>query len=268
MCGEEGHRAIDCKSRRGGSYSTDRTPGSRTLTCYSCHQEGHRSTDCPLKKVGSTIKKEPGSGRVAAVNKTTPRGGGKKNVMKGNVNGKEVDTGADYGLVPRAVVPENSVDRGERLISGVHGDMVLHKCTEAVFEVAGLRLVREVVIDDSRDGSIINCILPLDLRQEEEVKLMMEAVKGGEVNVLTRSQARAEAKLDQVEIDVRVKELALGSGGSTEWYTLGEEDGCALADEQDTSVVRSRGGVEESSEDSSVVQSEEVEAVATSGRFG
>ncbi len=52
---------------------------------------------------------------------------------------------------------------GERLISGVHGDSVLHKCTKAVFEVAGLTLEREVVIDDSRDGSLVNCILPLDL---------------------------------------------------------------------------------------------------------
>ncbi len=52
-------------------------------------------------------------------------------MVRGKVNGKEVcilvDTGADYGLVPRAVVPENAVDCGERLISGVHGDSVLHK---------------------------------------------------------------------------------------------------------------------------------------------
>ncbi len=88
-------------------------------------------------------------------------------MVRGKVNGKEVcilvDTGADYGLVPRAVVPENAVDCGERLISGVHGDSVLHKCTKSVFEVAGLTLEREVVIDDSRDGSLVNCILPLDL---------------------------------------------------------------------------------------------------------
>ncbi len=55
------------------------------------------------------MKKEPGTGRVAAKNKTTSRGGGKKNVVRGKVNGKEVcilvDTGADYDLVPRAVVP-------------------------------------------------------------------------------------------------------------------------------------------------------------------
>ncbi len=136
------------------------------------------------------------------MNKTTSRGGGKKDVVRGKVNGKEVyilvDTGADYGLIPRAMVPENAVDCGEKLISGVHGDSVLHKCTKAVFEVAGLTLEREVVIGDSRDGSLVNCILHLDLRQEEEVRLMMEAVKGGEVNVLMRSQTRAETELDKM----------------------------------------------------------------------
>ncbi len=37
-------------------------------------------------------------------------------MVQGKVNGKEVcilvDTGADYGIVPRAVVPENAVDCG------------------------------------------------------------------------------------------------------------------------------------------------------------
>ncbi len=52
--------------------------------------------------------------------------------------------------MPRALVPEGAVDCGEKYIAGVHGHMVLHKCTEATFEVAGLELEREVLIDDSR----------------------------------------------------------------------------------------------------------------------
>ena len=237
VCGEAGHRAIDCRARKGQTYSSDKPSSSaagkpRPLTCYSCHQEGHKSTDCLMKKIETTIKKEPGTGRTAVVNKTTPRGGGKKNVIRGKVNGKEVcilvDTGADYGLVPRAVVPDDAEDCGERLISGVHGDRVLHKCTKAMFDVAGLKLLREVVIDDSHDGSLVNCILPLDLRQEEEVKMLMGAVKSGEVNVLTRSQVRAEAELDRMEGDIVVKPLDKGVGNNSEWCTLGEEEWCTF----------------------------------------
>ncbi len=124
VCGEAGHRAVDCKARKGGSYGVDRPSSSSSkpmpLTCYSCQREGHKSTNFPLKKAGSAVKKEPGTGRVAAKNKTTSRMGWKEGRVRGKVNGKEVcilvDKGADYGLVPRAVVPENAVDCGERLI--------------------------------------------------------------------------------------------------------------------------------------------------------
>ncbi len=105
-----------------------------------------------------------------------------------------------------------------------NSDLVLHKCTKATFEVAGLRLEREVVIDDKCDGSS-DCILPLDLGQEEEVMAFMRAVKHGEVNVLTRSQANTEAKLDKVEDDIVLTGMSsVGSGGvgggDNEWPFL------------------------------------------------
>ncbi len=82
---------------------------------------------------------------------------------------------------------------------------------------------------------------------------MMEAVKGGEANVLTRSHARAETELDKMESDVVVKKL--DSWSSTEWCTLGEG--------KDASSVELRNVAEESSVDSSEVECDEVEAVAT-----
>ncbi len=91
--------------------------------------------------------------------------------------------------------------------------MVLHKCTKATFEVAGLELEREVVIDDSGCESS-ECILPLDLGVEEEVMAFVKMVKHGKVNVLTRSQARAEAELDIVDDDVVVRELEYVVGNS------------------------------------------------------
>ncbi len=137
-------------------------------------------------------------------------------------------------MIPRAWVMEDAVDRGETYISGVHGDLVLHKCTKATFEVAGLRLEREVMIDDRCDGSF-NCILPLDFGQEEEVMAFIRAVQHGEVNVLTRSQANAEAKLDKVVDDIVLTGMSsVGSGGvgggdnelrdESVWCVLDEEE--------------------------------------------
>lgn len=49
------------------------------------------------------MKKEPGTGRPAPVNKVLSGGRGKKNVVCGKVNGVKMrilmDTGADFGVV-------------------------------------------------------------------------------------------------------------------------------------------------------------------------
>ena len=42
--------------------------------------------------------------------------------------------------IPRALVHECAVDCGDKFISGVHGDLVLHKSMTAIFEVTGLCL--------------------------------------------------------------------------------------------------------------------------------
>ncbi len=52
------------------------------------------------------------------------------------------------------------------------------KCTKATFEVVGLELEREVVIDDSGCESS-KCILPLDLGVEEEMMAFVKMVKHG-----------------------------------------------------------------------------------------
>ncbi len=144
--------------------------------------------------------------RMASLSTAVPGNAEKKNVVLGKVNGAEtrilVD-GADFGLVPRVLVPDDAMNCGEKYIAGVHGHMVLHKCTKATFEVAGLEFEREVVIDDSGCESS-ECILPLDLGVEEEV---MAFVK-------TRSQARVEAELDIVDDNVVVKELESVVGNS------------------------------------------------------
>ena len=90
---------------------------------------------------------------------------------------------------------------------------------QAVFEVAGLRLMREVVIDESGD-SFADFILPLDLKVEEEVLVFTKAMKPEEVKVLTRSQARAEAELERSDTREVSRGYELSVGES---YVDGEE---------------------------------------------
>ncbi len=117
-CGETGHRAVDCKESGARSPNVDWVTGPaphvRPSTCFTCHKEGHKSPDCPQKKVGSMVKKEPGSGRMASLSTAVPGNAEKKNVVLGKVNEAEtrilVDTGADFGLVPRVLVPDDAMD--------------------------------------------------------------------------------------------------------------------------------------------------------------
>ncbi len=147
------------------------------------------------------VKKEPGVGRMAPINRSSAAGESKKNIVKGKINGKDVsiliDTGADFGLVPRAVVPKNVVDCGDTIVPGIHGERILHKSTRVTFDVAGVKLEREVAIDEN-NNSIANCILPLDLNNDEEVVVLRAAVKEGNVSVLTRSMAQEEPRLDSL----------------------------------------------------------------------
>ncbi len=236
ICGEAGHRAVDCKANRPISPNVDRVSGSvsqaRQPTCYNCHKEGHKSPDCPLKKVGMTVKKEPLGGGLAPVNVES--------------KGKEV--------VPKSMVAEGAENFGEILISGVCGETNLRKCTRAMFEVTGLKLEKRVVVDERDDGY---CIVPLDLRVDEEVEAFREAVKPKSVNMLTRSQAKREAGLDTVIVGVKTKDLKLGE----KEVSVGGE-----SSDNVWSVIEEVSAVEESEQDASVA--EEITSVVESGYFG
>ncbi len=56
LCGEAGHRAVDCRAKKSTNDHSVRpsssSPKPRPWTCYICNKEGHRSYDCPTKKVG------------------------------------------------------------------------------------------------------------------------------------------------------------------------------------------------------------------------
>ncbi len=254
-CGAKGHRAADCSKNR--SFDTSRKPTeSRSVTCYNCGKYGHRSSECNNKKVGAPVKKEGGKVAKLIVD------GEKDNIAWGRVNGAPckvlVDSGASIGVVPRALLGENHRDCGEVHVADVHGTKKVHRSTVVSFEVGGIVRSQLAMIDERQGDGVIS-IVPMNLMDKEEISAFTKAIadyreegKGeqrveAEVNVLTRSQAKAEVELDRCEQDAEVEEL---------WCTVEESAEEDLGDGLDASVVL---GEEETIEESlreSVVEDE------------
>ncbi len=225
VCGEKGHISVECRknvnAKQGGGGA-----GVRPITCFSCGKAGHRSVECPNTKVGVPVKKE---GRVGKVSKIVV-GGKKGNVACGLVNGVEckilVDSGAEVGVVPKSLVGADSIECGIVHISDVHGKTSVHQSTIVNFELGGRKFANLAVIDE-REGEDVISIIPFDVMNEEEVTAFRQAIEenkgvsrereseNAEVNVLTRSQVRAEEELDRCESDVVVEDL---------WCVVDEEE--------------------------------------------
>ncbi len=218
-CGGKGHRAGECKDNKGRTGFGSRTefrPEPRTITCFTCGKPGHRSTECASKKVGAPLKRE--GGKVA----TVIVGEKKDNIAWGRVNGTEckvlVDSGASVGVVPKSLLEESYRDCGEIQVANVHGGRRAHRSTIVKFEVGGLVRSHLAMIDE-REGEGVICIVPLNLRDREEAAAYAKAIEEygsrsqkteteePKVNMLTRSQARIEAELDECEEDAGVKDL-------------------------------------------------------------
>ncbi len=141
-CGEKGHRSVECK-KPSGSSRTGYSSEFRPLTCFSCGKAGHKSTECPNGKVGSAVKKETGVRKVSKIVVGEKRKG---NIVWGKVNGTEckvlIDSGAEVGVVPRALVNQGAVECGEMHVSGVNGMTSVHQSTVVEYEVGGLRLAK------------------------------------------------------------------------------------------------------------------------------
>ncbi len=245
-CGGKGHRAGECREVKGkvrfGSKAEPRAE-PRAITCFSCGKPGHRSIECTSKKVGAPLKRE--GGKVA----TVIVGDKKDNIAWGRVNGVEcrelVDYGASVGVIPKSLLEKGYRDCGEIQVADVHGGRRAHRSTIAEFEVGGLVRSQLAMIDE-REGDGVICIVPLNLRDREEARAFARAIeeygergqtaetKEAKVNVLTRSQARVEAELDECKDDAEVRDL---------WCTVEE-----LVDEESGDEVDS---------DSSVVWEEE-----------
>ncbi len=273
-CGERGHRSVECKKSSGNG-----SVGARPLTCFNCGKAGHRSVRCPNRKVGGVVKK---------VSKIVVGEKRKGNIAWGRVNGVDcrvlVDSGAEVGVVPRAFVGRGAVECGELHISGVNGMTSVHQSTVVEFEVGGLRLAKLVMIDE-RDAEEVMCIVPFDIASAEESAAFKVAIEEArdpgkmqgsqevQVKVLTRSQARAEALSEVIDMDASYTDLwSVVEPEEAEGSVLEERDESAgtegLDEEGECVASVSEEGTPSDLKDAMVVDGRERQLVEYAGQIG
>ncbi len=207
VCGKVGHKAEVCWYRGAdhkegaASPNVDQVTGSyprpRVPVYYTCRKEGHKSPDCPSKgKAPVRKEKSKEEAHLGPVSITVPKK--EKNVIKGKVNGKPVDTlidsGADYGLVPKALVPQSSYCGQSCQVTGITNATALYELAKVEFELPGVKLTKKVLVDEKESPSPW-CLLPLDIADVGELQVFLNVMHEGSVCVLTRNQAKAEAAL-------------------------------------------------------------------------
>ena len=137
------------KHSRGASPDVDVvTPPSnakpaKPIVCYDCGQEEHKRPNCPKLSNG---KKNGIYMRPITVNIPKKQ---KNNVVKGRLGDKVVailaDTGADYGLVPKSLVPKSALLGFKCMVTGIHGKPMPYEVAECTFVLQGKELTKWVV---------------------------------------------------------------------------------------------------------------------------
>ncbi len=218
-CGERGHRSTECRKegKTGGSGYVYRPP-----TCYSCGKVGHRSTECTVRRGAAPVKKEASPKKMSVLWNT--KSGSAGNVAFGLVSGVKtkvlIDSGAELGSVPRAMVPKDVILCNEVRVKGYGGSEKTCKSFMCEFVVGGYRKVVKTIIDESESPGVA-CIVPFTLMNEEEAVAYRSAVSEYVVeervgmNVLTRSMVREERELDRNETE----------DGVIDWWSVVIPDG-------------------------------------------
>ncbi len=203
-------RVIELVSGRpGGSGFVPR------VTCYNCGKVGDKSTECTVKKNVMNAKKEGAPSKMSVL-RSVNKSGKLGNVAIGLVNKVKtevlIDSGAELGSVPKALVPEGVVLCGDVLVKGYGGSEKNCKSFMCEFVIGSYRKVVRAIRDESEMPGI-SCIVSFSLTNEEESEAyrcaIQEYVAGESVtmNVMTRSMVRKEEELDKCEEKVSVGDL-------------------------------------------------------------
>ncbi len=231
----------------------------RVVTCYNCGKVGHRSPECTVKKGVVSVKKE-GVPRKMSVLINESKSGKSGNVAMGLVNGTKtevlIDSGAELGSVPKALVPEQVVLCSDVLVKGYGGSEKSCKSFMSEFIIGGYRKAVRAIIDESEMPGV-SCIVPFSLTNGEESEAykcaIQDYVSGEKVNmnVLTRSMVRKEEELDKSEENVSVNDLwsvvtpESGSGSVLETVQGASSQPEPLIMPEDVSKVGEGHGVDE-----------------------
>ncbi len=167
---------------------------------------GHKSPECTAKKGTVTVKKESNPTKMSMLRRT--ESGQAENVAYGMVNGMRtkvlIDSGAELGSVPKALVPEGVELCADVYVRGYGGTERRYKSCMSGIIVGGHRKVIRAIIDES-ESSGVTCLVPVSLVDDREAVAYREAIreymsedKVG-VNVVTRSMTRKEEELEESE---------------------------------------------------------------------
>ncbi len=158
-CGEKGHRSSECRREKQGSSYLSRTP-----TCYNCGKVGHKSPECTARKGTVTVKKETNPTKMSMLRQV--KSGQTGNVAYGLVNGVRtevlIDSGAELGSVPKALVPEGVELCNDVYVRGYGGLEKRYKSCMSELVVGGHRKVIRTIIDES-ESSGAACLVPVSL---------------------------------------------------------------------------------------------------------
>ncbi len=200
-CGEKGHRASECRRDKQGSSYIARVP-----SCYNCGKVGHKSPECTAKKGTVAVKKEPNPTKMSMIRQA--KSGQAENVAYGLVNGMRtkvlIDSGAELGSVPKALVPDGVEQCGDVYVRGYGGREKKYKSCMSDIVVGGHKKRIRSIIDES-ESSGVACLVPVSLVDDREATAYREAIreyasedKVG-VNVLTRSMVKRDKELEESE---------------------------------------------------------------------
>ncbi len=196
-CGERGHKSPECKKGRpvGRGFTPD------TVVCFHCGKRCHRSSECREKKVGAPLVKQEKEKTKMSVISVGEVGAKIQNVAMGKVNGVcteiLIDSGAELGSVPRALVPKDGQSVGNVLVRGFDGKEVSCVAVICKFEIGGhCTTVKTIVGSDCQSG--VSCIVPFNVTDQSEAKAYTEAIESyrastsAQMCAMTRAMAKEE----------------------------------------------------------------------------